>query len=250
MDNCLQSLHPILKKIAFTNERKIHQITLSIIQFSNLFNNAEAILHPSEIEQLNTYRYQKRRESYMYGRISGKMAISEHQNIPFHDFYITNGIFSHPVAEGKNIANCQVSLTHTDTASAAIAFNQAHPMGIDLEYICSDNADVVMNSFTPNEKELCRNEIYALAIWSAKEAVSKAIKLGLTIPLHFLEVSSISEINGIYTLNFSHFSQFRVTCCQVKDNIMAIAYPSALKLDMNTFPFSTQYKVETTCAYA
>lgn len=224
------------EKLFFTNNNNLFFAAL-IVTFFDDKSEFELIdiLHNHEKAQLQEYSYKKRRKSYYYGRISGKIAVSDYLNINYQDFYITKGVFSQPIVCCNNNVNCQVSISHTDSASASIAFDEKHPMGIDIEKVDNKNSEILKKYFTYNERQLCLNEIYPLIIWTAKEAVSKALKMGLTIPLNILEINSIMESNRIYSLSFKIFSQFKAISFLYKENIISIAYPATSQIDISNF---------------
>ncbi len=208
------------------------QIVISGFTVPNEFDCMH-ILRPEEKLQLQAYSYKRRKESYYYGRISGKIAVSSFLNLNFQDFYIDKGIFTQPVVCCLKHSNCQVSISHTDRASAAIAFDEKHPMGIDIETIDSKNSIMVRDHLTSGESDLCSTDNAPLIFWTAKEALSKVLRTGLTIPLELFEINSFNLKDTVYLITFKNFSQYKVCSFFYRDNIVSIAYPSSSHISFN-----------------
>jgi 4'-phosphopantetheinyl transferase len=107
-----------------------------------------------------------------------------------------------------------VSITHCDTVACAVAFPDEHPMAIDVEQVDAHRAAVM-------ERELATREIQALEAagcgailaravgWTAKEALSKVLRCGLTCPSSLLTTRSVTAGEGRVFGEFENFAQYR-----------------------------------------
>lgn len=88
----------------------------------------------------------------------------------------------------------QFNLTHSKDV-ALLAINQTHPIGIDLEYFSArPYHGIAQHLFSLNEqRQLQQLPASALAIgffsvWAQKEALIKAVGVGLSYPTHLFDV--------------------------------------------------------------
>ena len=178
-----------------------------------------------EKEILDGFAYSVRKESYLLGRIAAKGAVSQLSGVPEHLFRVETGIFMHPVVVGKDLVDQQVSLAHCQGVAVAIAFPGHFPMGIDIEDLGGSCQDAIWRSLTGREKIICQRQDDQYFSWAAKEAVSKATRTGLTIPMHLLEVKSIEKEGQFSIIEYTHFSQYRAVGIKIGNRVLVIAYP-------------------------
>ena len=231
----------LIRTIGFTNEGNTFPSSLAVSAYKEQHEfDHKYILHDRERQQLDAYHYKRRKESYYYGRVSGKIAVSDFLKLDFQEFYIDTGVFTQPVVCCPMKTNCQVSISHADRVSTSIAYDEKHPIGIDIESMHSKNAATVMEYLTTEEKKFLFDEYSPLLFWTAKEALSKALKTGLTIPLNLLEINSIERGGDFHHVTFKNFSQYKAIVFTFGENILSIAYPSRSQLNfdsMNTRDF-------------
>ncbi|GAA3623445.1 hypothetical protein [Flavivirga jejuensis] len=96
--------------------RKNSEHHLGISKISGSFKALElnlAELHPKELEIYSSYKHERRKMSYLLGRLSAKRAISEltHFN-PFNAIFIDVAVFEFPVVKCLAIQNIQLSISH------------------------------------------------------------------------------------------------------------------------------------------
>jgi len=234
-----------IQRITFRNENVTYRASLAV-SFFNKTTEFEAlnILREEEKEQLLAYDYQKRKESYYGGRVSGKIAVSDFTKLKFQEFQIDNGVFNQPVIQCLTKKNCQVSISHANHASASIAFDEKHPLGIDIESVDQKNSITIVEYLTVGEKAFCVNDNIPLIFWTAKEALSKVLKTGLTIPLHLLEIKSFRIVDSFYVITFVNFAQYKVISFFFQDTILSIAYPSTSQLNSSNLIFSDFHQID------
>ena len=195
---------------------------------SNLLEDVMPNLHPFEINDLEKIRVEKRRNDYLIGRCAAKYAVMKLKDLSCQtDFYITNGFFRQPIVYGQD---AQVSLSHTDDVGVAIAFSQECIIGIDIEIVRKDNSDILERIFTDHEKKIVksfgtRQSIISTMIWSLKEAMSKALRIGFTSSPKLFEVASMKEEDNYLFCKFTNFTQFPARTYEKQNKVFALVYP-------------------------
>jgi len=203
-------------------------------------------LHIQESDYYHTLKFEKRIRSYLLGRFVAKQAVSVLTGEErLTNFYIQSGIFTQPivVSDQKNI---QVSITHCDDFGAAIAFPEAHPMGIDIEMVNPSKTDVLTSQMTGAEEKIIRSstlpyEIGCTLLWTAKEALSKIFKTGLTTPFELFEISKMEIYDKYITCYYKNFAQYKVISFTIADYMCSIAHPLRSELDLDIQPLKANF---------
>jgi phosphopantetheinyl transferase len=105
-------------------------------------------------------------------------------------------------------------------------------MGIDLEAINPSRITVLASEMTPREREFLdanREEqinCYTHA-WTAKEALSKVLRLGLACPFEVLELSFLKRSGPLREGRFANFGLYKFYCWEVGEFSISIVLPSA-----------------------
>lgn len=200
-----------------------------------------AILKPAENEYYQQLRVENRKASYLSGRLSGRIAASillEPQAM--RSLYIDTGVFHYPVLKTTSSHNVQLSISHTDSISVALAFPEEHPMGIDIEKKDNGKMAGVRLCLTEKEQSFANESGWdevttAFVIWTAKEALSKVIKTGLTLDFRLLEIKSLELNDQSCTCNFVHFIQYKAISFICSDHICSIVLPANTSPDTSAF---------------
>lgn len=170
---------------------------------------AEAWLSPLERERLRTLRVPKRRHEWLLGRWTAKRLVQYHlagAGMPqpaLEDLMITPApdgspqiaAVAHADSPALHDALCAMHLTISHSGGLAFcALGSATILvGADIEGVEPRGSAFVGDYFTPAEQELVAAAPPALrdtmvtAIWSAKESVLKALRLGLTVDTRLVE---------------------------------------------------------------
>jgi 4'-phosphopantetheinyl transferase len=202
---------------------------------SNLLEDVVPNLHPFEIKYLEKIRVEKRRNDYLMGRCAAKHAVMKLKNLSCQtDFYITNGFFRQPIVYGQDV---QVSLSHTEGVGVAVAFSKECIIGIDIEVVKKDNNDILQRVFTDHEKEIVKSfglkqSIISTMIWSLKEAMSKALRIGFTTSPKLFEVYSMKEEDNCFFCKFTNFTQFQARTYVKQNKVFALVYPFQTELQI------------------
>lgn len=200
--------------------------TLTLTHTGLLELNNLDFLHASELTRFQTLKSPLRQKTFLAGRLCAKEAINNHiKNIKSSDILVSSGIFDQPLV---NIPDIQISLSHTDDLAACIVFPEAHPMGIDIEKIDDDKIQTIETQLTETEKNLIETKKInhpEMVLWTAKEALSKVLKVGLMTPFQLLEITSTEEKEDFVESHFDNFAQYKALSFQVHDHILSIICP-------------------------
>lgn len=196
-------------------------------------------LHPDEQKYYETLKFEKRIRSYLIGRITAKQAVAALTGeTDLTGISIQSGIFTQPIVNSVNNQNIKVSITHCDDFGAAIAFPEAHPLGIDLEKIYLDKTEVLERQMTQAEQELIRTQPYSYEtmltlLWTAKEALSKVLKTGLMTPFRIYEIDKIEVISNYLLSYYKNFAQYKTVSFNIGNYFCSIVHPLKTEMCLN-----------------
>jgi 4'-phosphopantetheinyl transferase len=165
---------------------------------------AEAWLSPPERERLATLRVEKKRQEWLLGRWTAKRLV---QTILQRDGYgpvELSALSITPAPDGAPqlyitpqpsalTSRPAISISHSGGLALCALAPAGVAVGADIETIAARGPAFANDYFTPGERELAGAAPAALrdtlvtAIWSAKEAVLKALRHGLTVDTRRVE---------------------------------------------------------------
>jgi phosphopantetheinyl transferase len=209
-------------------------------ELPNLIKNL-SLLHSSEKAYYNALQFDKRKASYLLGRLAVKLAISSFiKTKDVQSFYVDFGIFQFPVVKSSVNHNVQVSISHCDDIGIALAFSEEHPLGIDIERISLDKIEVIKSQISESELDLISGcdlslPVGGIIIWTMKEALSKIFKTGLTMNWKILEIGSLKNVDSVYISTFSDFIQYKAISRRAGDYICSIVVPANTSPELEDF---------------
>ncbi|MFK4467833.1 4'-phosphopantetheinyl transferase family protein [Bacillus sp. RC252] len=212
---------------------------LSVFQTAELSSFSPEIhcLHPLERSYFDSLKSKRRIQSYLSGRMAAKLAVSMsiHEN-RLETICIDRGLFQQPVIVHPSKGNYQVSITHNVKLAAAIAHTEHVPMGIDLESIDERLLSFFKPYVTDLELTLCRSLIFHdsllfTILWTTKEALSKVLRTGLTVPIQLFELNHMEERQGYIISRFTNFPQYEAVSFLFQNEVCSIVYPKQLELN-------------------
>ena len=177
----------------------IRWLVQSATEYSDLARGIAppGLLRPAEQHRLAELKLSKRRSEWLIGRWTAKhllQACLEHDlnlRLPLDAIGIYNDARGAPVAMvdcGNRIAEWAISISHSHGCGFSAALQDgAIGLGADIEHIEQREWRFVEDYFTSDEIDrvhvapIAQRETLITAIWSAKEAALKALRLGLTI---------------------------------------------------------------------
>ncbi|UJF34773.1 4'-phosphopantetheinyl transferase family protein [Paenibacillus hexagrammi] len=234
----------LVGEILLTRQENTYKGSLCCCYFQSMaeFERIIPYLHAEERDYLDTLTFEKRRRSFLLGRFAAKQAaaaLTDEEKLE--NIHIQSGIFDQPILTSAK-PNIQVSITHCNDYGAAIAFPEAHPMGIDVEKIDDQKRSAFESQITMAEKENINDLPISLdtaltLLWSAKEALSKVLKTGLTTSFKIFEVSKIEVHDDHFICFYKNFKQYKAIAFTVGSYICAITCPlkTDMCLDMSSF---------------
>ncbi|MBG0566151.1 4'-phosphopantetheinyl transferase family protein [Actinoplanes aureus] len=194
-------------------------------------STGEAILHRRERQRLARMRHERRRADYLAGRWAAKAAVTHLCAVPEPAaIWLEPGVLHQPVLGGPGTGDVAVSLTHSQQVGAAVAFDVAHPVGIDLERADPLRAGTLHSALTPGEGEITRGLrldplLAATALWTAKEALAKFLRVGLSIDMSLLEVAAWRTEGEWWRLEYRHVVSMKALVLAVDDWLLALCVP-------------------------
>lgn len=192
----------------------------------------------NERAYIDSLQYPLRRHSYLLGRFAAKEAVQEITSCenPL-TTEIGRGIFGQPLVVCNPGTPVELSLAHSFGTAVAIACALGHPIAVDIECMRSRKVDFLHSSFTDAERvrlgqiRLGQNEAYYLG-WTIKEALSKVIRCGLTVPFEVLELSKIQNgPSGCYESEFRKFTQYKACSWVIDRYALSIVLPKRSTLN-------------------
>ena len=211
-------------------------------EWESLHLARESILHPSEMRSYTALPAARRQTSYLLGRYSAKKALSQLLVLPdYSQVEIAAGLFSQPVVQFPTTQAMEVSISHVDEFACALAFPSVLPMGVDLEWIDEQRTKIMKSQISADElAEFSRHGVAEPAactvIWTAKEAVSKSLRCGLTCPFELLATCDIKLNDQRVTGRFLNFGQYQFQAWVGKRAVVTIVLPRKSELDADLSP--------------
>lgn len=161
-------------------------------------------LSTSDLVQLNSMRFEKRRMDWRLGRWTAKLALAVQLHLPSH-LHALAEIEIRPALSGApeaylagNPADVTISLSHSAGIAICAIATSGVALGCDLEIIEPRSKEFVTDYFTAEEQEMVsqapiadRSTLLAL-LWSAKESALKALREGLRLDTRSVEVKLLS----------------------------------------------------------
>jgi 4'-phosphopantetheinyl transferase len=173
----------------------------------------QRFLHPNERARFEAFRFEPRRTEFLLGRYVAKLALGEFlgEADPSR-IEIVPGIFRCPLVRHPSPELAAITITHSHGRSCALAYPATHPMGLDLERLDPARLDILKEQVTSSEwsgvaaaGELAGHTL----LWTAKEALSKALQCGLMAPIHVFAIERVCAGNGEWTGDFTNFPQYK-----------------------------------------
>jgi len=165
-------------------------------------------LSPAELQKLSTLHFPKRSSEWLLGRWTAKslvQSIPVYQSFSLDKIEIRNtpeGIPRIYLPEGRISDDC-LSISHCDRqAFCAFATGPDLKIGADLEKIETRAGNFAVDYFTQTEQMLVAShpaktrDILTTLIWSAKEAMLKALGVGLRWDTRQVEIRDIKGLDA------------------------------------------------------
>lgn len=200
----------------------------------------EDFLSDDEKGQLSGYQFAAKQESFLLGRLAAKRALGALLGEPdLRQIEIRAGVYGQPIVEHARAGSAQVSVSHSHGLAVALAFPAEYPMGIDLETIAAGSAGTILGEMQASPAELTwlvssgvDEAAACFVLWTAREALGKALKIGINSPLGILalaDIRSTGEKN--WAGRYLNFPQCRCLVQAQGDCVLSVALPKDVELD-------------------
>lgn len=211
-------------------------------EFSALSDYAGEFLHTEELATFGALKMERRRASYLLGRYTAKRALETccGARFPASEIQIASGVFNQPVVHYSGSRPYGVSISHSERVVCSVAYPEEHPMAIDVEELDASRTHVMLTQMGEAEIEQARSvcgspDLAATVVWSAKEAVSKALRCGMTCPFEVLETCGMDAHAGGYVGYFKNFAQYKFQSWSRGTSVVTMVLPKKTELGLS-FP--------------
>jgi len=182
-----------------------HVIYCSVTGISN---TSKDILTPNELNILKSFKLEKRRGEWLAGRRVAKEAVLA--LLPYTDITTPEEleILTKPGGEpfvkinGKTRSDIPISISHSnEVALAAVGSSPIIGVGIDVEVVEDRASSFLRTAFTPAERRIFHDlsgeqrTYLSTSLYTMKEAVTKALGIGLSVNTYDVEVLLRGEEN-------------------------------------------------------
>lgn len=227
----------------FSQEKSEHLATLAWAfreDYEPLAQACDAFLHPNELSYFRSLSFERRQRSYLLGRYVAKQALMEFGEFPSPaHIEIAAGVFNQPVVKPGLPEPAAVSLSHSEQMACALAYREVHPIAIDVEELEPDRTAAMKTQILPRELERAEavwgnTPHHATIIWTAKEALSKILRCGMTCPYELLAINNLNVDQGMFGGQFENFGQYRFQTWIIGESVLSIVCPrnSIMTIDM------------------
>ena len=195
------------------------------------------ILRGDEASYYATLTEERRKKDFLTGRASAKKALAALlDQVCEQDIEIKRGVFLQPVVALSGNDPLAVSISHGGRISAAISYPAGHPCGLDLEMISSNDFHVMQSAISveelPHPKAGVTEAQRYTRAWSVKEALSKILCCGLTVPFPLLNIGSETAWDGeIWRGRFCNFPQYVFLSLATEGMVFSMVHPARTKVE-------------------
>lgn len=198
------------------------------------YHSMLSTLNDYEYEKYIKLKYERRQKSYLLGRFAAKYCVQGiFEDCMLNEITIDNGIFNEAVIKSDRLPYIHTSISHSENVGAAIASHNIGYIGIDIELNRRHNYKAIQYTCTEAEKELFGNNNLHTLCWTAKEALSKVFKTGMTAQFKIYEVSKVNMYSDYYECEYANFAQYRAISFMLGNYVLTLALPKIIKVDIN-----------------
>jgi len=212
-------------------------LAVSSLPLQALLQDSARFLHPEEHTALTGEAL----HHYLSGRLAAKLAASHFTHTAPASIQVRAGVFGQPLLHCPGYSNVQLSIAHSGGSAMAVVFPEGHPMAVDIED--TRNARL-LPPLTSSEAALVATHPHGpLLLWTAREALSKVLKTGLTTDLEILGVASVSVADNFLIFTFAHFMQYKAISWVAGQMVCSLLLPLRSEVDLSvlatlTYPVS------------
>jgi len=189
-------------------------------------------LAPAEAAFFANLQFPRRQQSFLLGRYAAKLALQCLLQTPDpKTIEIERGVFEQPLISYLSAKAPEVTISHCDQMAVALAFPAGHPMGVDVEQIDPARLMAIRSQMSPAERGWARaagaDELaLSTLIWTAKEALSKALTCGLMSPMEIFNLAECCPLGPqAWGGLFRNFGQYKFIGWTSRTVAMSVVLP-------------------------
>ena len=200
----------------------------------------EAFLSEAENAQLGRFQFAAKQQGFLLGRLAAKRALGVLLEEPdLRRIEIRSGAYGQPLVQHPRAGSAEVTVSHSHGLAVAVAFPAECPMGVDLETVSAIRAGTILGELEASGQEQAwlasagvDDATACCVLWTAREALGKALKTGLNSPLGILSLADIrSAAERSWVGGYLNFPQCQCLSQAHGDRVLSLALPKAAELD-------------------
>lgn len=198
---------------------------------AHLEPDAEALLSAEEIGRANRFVFEPDRSRFILAHAYLRRVVELNTALPATTPLLLTAAGRPPeLAPGENVPPVHISLSHC-RSHVAVAISERQCVGVDVETISPDHGGhgIAEHFFAFAERQFLSNlrpdqfDKGFIRLWTAKEAFSKAIGLGLALPLDRIIVQDDGRQAQIGFASYDILRAFQVAHFDIEDTCICAA---------------------------
>lgn len=215
-----------------------HQVCLAVVDKTS----SADFLTTAERERYSGFKFAAKKDAFLLGRLAAKRALGALlAEADLGRIGIRSGIYGQPLVDHPRSGIAEVTVSHSHGLAVGLAYPPLYPMGIDLETVSAVSAAAVLDQLQASAAERTWMASAGLddattccVLWTAREALGKALKTGLNSPLGILALTDLRPVaEGNWAGRYLNFPQSRCLSLIRGDRVLSLAMPGAVELEFN-----------------
>lgn len=225
----------------FVQNGRIQHAATAFVGFevNGRFKNDISIFHPKELIYFETLKFEKRKQDYYAGRLAAKLAVRKSCEtfLKLDQIEIASGPLRQPLVKCKraDLAS-EVTLSHSEGLAAALASPTGIPFGLDVEKLSHEKVNLLKEEFREikiPDFQISNGPDKEIIAWSLIESVSKAVKLGFSVPIETYEISSLRlRRDGSIGCTYKYLQEFQGQAWIVGSYIVSVTHLKSIDLQI------------------
>lgn len=189
-----------------------------------------ATLIGEEIVVFNGFRVSHAKADFLAGRLAAKSALQILlPDTAILDWQMIRGAWHQPCIRGP-INNHLVTIAHSAGVGVAVAFDDRWHCGIDIESLSRCDEETIATQVSPEEARWAKgegsnNQSRWMMLWTAREALGKALRTGLLLPDALSPTSDWTETETGFSANFQRNDLLSVRSVVASGFVVSQVFP-------------------------
>ena len=179
----------------------------------------------------------------MLGRLAAKSALGAMLTEPdLPRIGVRAGVFGQPLVDHPRSLGIDVTVSHSNGLAVALAYSADWPIGMDLETVAAAAVTTVLDQIDASADEKAWLSAEAISrsaacgvLWTAREALGKALKTGLNSPLGVLSLCDFKPVDTdsaakSWAGGYGNFPQFRWQAQAFGERMLTLCLPREIEL--------------------